>query len=48
MLTFKIEKDCDEFHAWIPELKGCHSHGKTVEQIKENLNKAMHLYLEIR
>ncbi len=47
MLTFKIEPDGDEFHAWIPELPGCHTHGKTVAEATENLKDAMRLYLEV-
>ena len=46
MLTFKIEPDAGEFHAWIPELPGCHTHGKTVAEAMENLKDAMLLYLE--
>lgn len=47
MLTFKIEPDGNEFHAWIPELPGCHTHGRTVNEAMENLKDAMKLYLEV-
>ncbi len=47
MITFKIEKDGNEFHAWIPELPGCHTHGVTVAEAMENLKDAMKLYLEV-
>ncbi len=47
MFTFKIEPDGDEFHTWIPELPGCHTHGKTVAEAMENLKDAMMLYLEV-
>ena len=33
MITFKIEKDREEFHTWAPELPGGHSHGKTVIEL---------------
>lgn len=46
MLTYKIEPDDNEFHAWIPELPGCHTHGRTVAEAIENLKDAMNLYLE--
>ena len=47
MLTYKIEQDGDEFHAWIPELPGCHTHGRTVAEVMANLKDAMHLYLDM-
>ena len=45
-LTFKIEKDGKEFHAWCPELEGCHTHGQTVNKALENLKDAVQLYLD--
>ncbi|TAL68042.1 MAG: type II toxin-antitoxin system HicB family antitoxin [Bacteroidetes bacterium] len=47
IFTFKIEPDEGEFHAWIPELPGCHTHGKTVAEATQNLKDAMRLYLEV-
>lgn len=44
MLTFKIEKDADEFHTWCPELKGCHTHGATRQEALDNLKEAVALY----
>jgi predicted RNase H-like HicB family nuclease len=44
--TFKIEKDGAEFHAWCPELPGCHTHGKTPPVALENLKDAVQLYLD--
>ena len=46
MLSFLIEKDGKEFHIWCPELKGCHSHGKTRAEAMQNLKDAIALYLE--
>lgn len=40
-----IEPDGDEFHAFAPDLKGCHVGGATVEEAKRNLDDALHLYL---
>lgn len=48
MLTFKIEKDGVEFHAWVPELPGCHTHGETVAEAMHNLKDAVQLYLEVK
>ena len=45
-LTFEIEKDGKEFHTWCPELPGCHSHGKTVNEAMNFLKNAVNLYLE--
>ena len=47
-ISFKIEKDGNEFHSWSPELPGCHSHGKTVKEAMDNLKDAIQLYLETR
>ena len=48
MITFKIEPDGDEFHAWTPELPGCHTHGVTVADALHNLKDAVQLYLEVK
>jgi len=48
MLTFKIEQDGEEFHAWAPELPGCHTHGRTVAEAMQNLKDAVQLYLEVK
>ncbi len=45
-ITFKIEKDGDQWHTWSPELPGCHTHGKTVKEALENLKDAIQVYLE--
>jgi len=46
MITFRIEPDGEEFHAWSPELKGVHTHGATREEALANLREAIQLYLE--
>ncbi len=46
MITFQIQQDGDEFHAWCPELPGCHTHGRTVKEAMENLKDAANLYFE--
>jgi len=47
MITFKIERDGNEFHAWAPELPGCHTHGQTVVEAMDNLKDVVQLYLEV-
>ena len=48
MLTFTIEPDGNEFHAWVPELPGCHTHGSTVNEALKNLKDAVQLFLEVK
>jgi predicted RNase H-like HicB family nuclease len=46
MLTFKLEQDGKQIHAFCPELKGCHSFGNTPQEALKNLKEAMSLYLD--
>lgn len=46
MVTFKIEPDSIGFHAWSPELPGCHSHGASRAEALTNLKDAVRLYLD--
>ncbi len=46
MITFKLEKDGNEFHAFCPELPGCHTHGRTPAEAMENLKDAAYLYFQ--
>lgn len=46
MLTFKVEKDGAQYHAFCPELEGCHTFGKTPEKALKNLKNAVSLYLD--
>ena len=41
-----IEQDDDGYYAWCPELKGCQSQGKTVEESLANIREAIELFLE--
>lgn len=41
-----IEKDEHGYYAWCPELKGCQSQGKTLEDTMANIREAIELYLE--
>lgn len=46
MPTFHIEKDGNQYHAWCPELQGCHTFGATRAEAFRNLKDAVALYLD--
>lgn len=46
MISFKVEKDGEKFHAFCPELAGCHTFGDTAEEALKNLKNAVSLYLD--
>jgi predicted RNase H-like HicB family nuclease len=46
MVTFKIEPDSIGFHAWSPELPGCHTYCANRTEALVNLKDAVRLYLE--
>jgi predicted RNase H-like HicB family nuclease len=41
-----IEKDEYGFYAWCPELEGCHSQGRTLDEAIAAIREATELYLE--
>ena len=41
-----IERDAQGCYAWCPELRGCQSQGKTVEETLANIREAIELFLE--
>ena len=41
-----IEKDEYGYYAYCPELEGCQTQGKSLEEILENVKEAIELYLE--
>ena len=41
-----IEMDANGSYAWCPELKGCQSQGRTVEETLTNIREAIELFLE--
>lgn len=41
-----IERDTYGYYAWCPELKGCQSQGKTLEEALANIREAIELFLE--
>ena len=45
-ITFKLEKDGKKWHAYCPELHGCHTFGSTKEEALKNLKDVVRLYME--
>lgn len=45
-LTFQLEADGSKWHAFCPELPGCHTFGETKEEALKNLKDAVLLYIE--
>ncbi|MGA2600540.1 MAG: type II toxin-antitoxin system HicB family antitoxin [Bryobacteraceae bacterium] len=41
-----IERNEHGCYAWCPELKGCQSQGRSVEEVLENVREAIELFLE--
>ena len=37
----------DWIHVWCPDLPGCHSQGKTIEEAKANIKEAVEGFLEV-
>lgn len=49
-LQFKVLIEEDEngyFVADVPELPGCHTQGKTLEQVRERTKEAINLFLDV-
>jgi predicted RNase H-like HicB family nuclease len=44
MFTMKLKKDGKYFHAFCPELKGCHTFGKNRQEALTHLKEAMMLH----
>ncbi len=45
-MSVVIEQDEHGCYAWCPELRGCQSQGKTVEDTLANIREAIELFLE--
>ena len=44
--TIVIEPDEVGFHAFVPALPGCHSHGDTLDDARKNIAEAIELHVE--
>lgn len=46
--TMVIEQDEDGIYvASVPELEGCHTQAKTLDELRERIKEAIQLYLEV-
>ena len=46
--TIVIERDEDGIYvASVPELEGCHTQARTLDELKERMKEAIELYLEV-
>jgi len=46
--TIVIEQDEDGMYvASVPELEGCHTQAKTLDELRERIKEAIQLYLEV-
>jgi predicted RNase H-like HicB family nuclease len=46
--TKVIEQDEDGIYvAFVPELEGCHTQARSLDQLKERMKEAIELYLEV-
>lgn len=44
-LQIIIEQDKDGYFAYVPELKGCHTQGDSMEEVMKHIKEAIDLYL---
>jgi predicted RNase H-like HicB family nuclease len=45
-VSIVIEHDSHGYYAYAPELPGCHSQGRSLEEVVERVKEAIELYLE--
>ena len=46
--TVIIEKDEDGYYVgYVPSIKGCHTQGKTLDELMKNIKEAIELCLEV-
>lgn len=47
-LSFIVERDLDGWYVgWVPELPGCHSQAKTLDELMNRIRESVDLYLEV-
>ena len=44
--TIVIEPDDEGYHAFVPALPGCHSHGTTLDEASTNIAEAIEVHVE--
>ena len=46
--TVVIEKDEDDYYlGYVPSIQGCHTQGKTLDELMKNIKEAIELCLEV-
>ena len=46
--TVVIEKDEDDYYVgYVPSIRGCHTQGKTLDELIKNIKEAIELCLEV-
>ena len=46
--TVVIEKDEDDYYVgYVPSIKGCHTQGRTIDELMKNIKEAIELCLEV-
>lgn len=46
--TVIIEKDEDGYYiGYVPSIRGCHTQGRTIDELMENIKEAIELCLEV-
>ena len=46
--TVVIEKDEDDYYVgYVPSIKGCHTQGRTLDELMKNVKEAIELCLEV-
>ncbi len=40
-----IEQDKDGYFAYVPELKGCHTQGDSMDEVMKHIEEAINLYM---
>lgn len=49
MIEYAVVIECspNNYGAWVPDLDGCVSTGKTIEEVKENIAEAIQIHIEV-
>ncbi|MDQ2805695.1 MAG: type II toxin-antitoxin system HicB family antitoxin [Chloroflexota bacterium] len=45
--TVVLEPDEDGFHAYVPVLPGCHTFGRSLDEVRANISEAIELHVAV-
>lgn len=46
--SVRIDREKNGYYiAWVPQLPGCHTQGKTLNELMKNIGEAVGLYLDV-